>query len=422
MLIERRQWLIGVIAAVFILAGTAFAIVTTGSTILVRGDRVIAEFADAAGLEEGDFVFISGVRAGQVTDVEQVEQSVDPDHADAGPIVRVEFAMQTDAQVPADSRVEIILSNTLGKRGVAVFPVDPSPAHLAKVGPMEDGDIVPLGRTTTLVDLPEFGDDTTELLETLDVEALRSLTSGLADVTEDQRRDVDRLFDGVQSLADVLVDRREQLGRTLDRAEALVDVVESRDDQLIAIIDDFQVTLDTLLAKQSEIERLLQETAGTSTTAADFISERRAQIDRVVADLTEVLDVVDGHQVDIAHTLPYLAVGLEGFASIGYIDAQKNDTGEWGNVFVTGLANVGIEAILGCGSSFDQAMTELLGPDPSCDGFDQEPGPDNPTQDPGPQEETDEDGPSTSTSGGLDTIFRSGLDALSLSNVEEGTR
>lgn len=423
MLIERKQWVIGVFAAVLILAGTAFAVITTGSTVLVRGERIRAEFTDASALKEGDFVFVSGVRAGQVTDVDQVPESTNPEFADHGPIVMVEFAMQTDAQVPADSRVEIILSNTLGKRGLAVLPVDPSPEHLAKVGALEDGDIVPLGRTDTLVDLPDFGEDTTRLLEELDVEALRSLTGGLADVTEDQRADVDRLLDGVQKLSGVLVDKREQLGTTLEKAEALVDVAESRDDQIIEILDNFRVTLDTLLAKQSEIERLLQETASTSTSAADLVSERRAQIDRVVSDLTEALDVVDRHQVDLAHTIPYLAVGLEGFSSIGYVDAEQNDTGQWGNVFVTGLGQVGIEALLGCGSPVDDVLTDLIGPDPGCDGNVRRPDPDNPTQDPGPGEEDDADGPTTPARlSGLDTVFRSGLGLDGLASVTEGTR
>lgn len=423
MLIERRQWAIGLVAAVLILAGTAFAVITTGSTVLVSGDSIRAEFTDAAGLKAGDFVFVSGVRAGEVTDVYQIPQSENPEFAELGPVVVAEFAMNADARVPTDSRIEIILTNTLGKRGLAVIPTDNSVAHVEEVGALEDGDYIALGQTDTLVDLPEFGQDTTELLEELDVEALRALTGSLADITEDQRDDVDRLFSGVQQISDVLVDRREQLGRTLDRAEALVDVAESRDDQVLEIIDNFQVTLDTLLAKQGEIERLLDETADTSTLAADFVAERRAQIDRVVGDLTQTLDVVDAHQVDIAHTLPYLTVGLEGFASIGYLNAQKQDTGQWGNVFTTGLGAIGVEASLGCGSAFDEAMTALLGPDPTCDGTRQVPGPDNPTQDPGPGEETDEDGPTTPGSGGvLDAVFGQGLRLGSLAATPEGAR
>ena len=194
------------------------------------------------------------------------------------------------------------------------------------------------------MDLPEFGQDTTDLLEELDVEALKSLTGSLADITQDQRGDVDRLFDGVQKISDVLVDRREQLGRTLDRAEALVDVAESRDDQVIEIIDNFQVTSTRCSPSRTRSNACWTRRPTPPRSPPTSWTERRAQIDRVVADLTTTLDVVDAHQVDLAHTLAYLAVGLEGFASIGYLNAEKEDTGQWGNVFTTGLGAVGIEA------------------------------------------------------------------------------
>ena len=111
MLIERNQVLVGIVAAIVVLAGTAFALVTTGSTILVRGMRVEAAFADASGLESGDFVYVSGVRAGTVTDVAQEDD-----------FVRVEFALTSDGWIPDDSTIAIILANTLGKRGLAITP------------------------------------------------------------------------------------------------------------------------------------------------------------------------------------------------------------------------------------------------------------------------------------------------------------
>lgn len=414
MLIERPQWFIGLIAAVLVLAGTGVAMVATGSTQLVRGERFEAEFTDASALKAGDFVFVSGVRAGSVTDVRQAPSSEDPDFADRGPVVVVEFALTSSARLPADVRAEIILSNTLGKRGLLLRPIDPSPEHLDRVGQLHssDGVEITLGRTSTLTDLPEFGEDTTRLLEELDIVALRELSTALADVTQDQRQDVDRLLDSVLVLSDVLVRRRGELGTALDRAEAIVDVLGSRDQEIVQIIDNFQVTLTTLLRRQADIERLLVETAGTSTRTADLIGERRAQIDRVVADLTAALDVVDSRQVDLAHVFPYLDVGLQGFSSIGYVDLQKNDTGQWGNVFTTALATIGVEALTGCGSILDEALTALVGPDPNCD--------DSVPDGVGSDDLTSSSPPSSSssTSGGVELLFRSGL--LSLAGSGQG--
>ena len=290
-----------------------------------------------------------------------------------------------------------------------VMPSDNSVAHVDEVGALEDGDYVTLGQTDTLVDLPEFGQDTTDLLEELDVEALKSLTGSLADITQDQRADVDRLFDGVQKISDVLVNRREQLGRTLDRAEALVDVAESRDDQVVEIIDNFQVTLDTLLAKQDEIERLLDETANTSTVAADFVSERRAQIDRVVADLRRRWTWSTPTRSTSPTPCPTWRSASKASPPSATSTPRRRTPATGATSSRPGWAPSASRPP-GCGSAFDEAMTALLGPDPSCDGYNQIPGPDNPTQDPGPGEQTDNDGcgPAASTSA-LDAVFRQGL-------------
>ena len=68
MLLERNQFLVGLIAAVLIGVGTVFAVFATGGAF-VKGFPVSAEFTDAAGLSPGDFVFVAGVRSGQVTGV-----------------------------------------------------------------------------------------------------------------------------------------------------------------------------------------------------------------------------------------------------------------------------------------------------------------------------------------------------------------
>ncbi len=355
MLIERNQVMVGLVMAVVVVAATAFALVTTGSTVLVRGMRMTAEFNDAAGLESGNFVFVSGVRTGTVTKVEQ-----EGDH------VLVEFALTTDAWIPNDSEAAIVLTNTLGKRGLALRPG-------TSTEPFVEGDRVE--RTRQVVDLPEFGDRTEELLSEVDVDALSALSRALGDITEGQRADVDRLLSGVQDVSEILVTRREQLSGTLASARRLAQVLEGRDDELVQIIDNVGITLDTLIAKQDDIRRLLRETANTSTLAADLVGERRAQIDRLLESLSEDLAIIDGHQVDVAHMLAYAGVALDGFSTIGYVDLERNDTASWGNVFTTGIGPIGLGASIGCAGAVDELLEPIFGPDPQCDGIQEQPVP-----------------------------------------------
>ncbi|MFA9429381.1 MCE family protein [Egicoccus sp. AB-alg2] len=359
MLLERNHTVVGLAVVGVIGAGTLFALGATAG-LFVRGDVYEAELADAAGLKAGDFVYVAGHRAGEVL-------SVDVD----GALVRVRFS-STAPELPADSMVSVILSNTLGKRGLSLTP-GTATATLA------DGDVIPLARTSTPIDLPEVGDRATELLGGLDVEAMQELTTALADVTEGNREDVERLLRGVEDVSRIVSDRRDELQTVLDRATTLVDAAAEKDQELVAIIDDFGSVLDRLVQRREDLSRLLEVTASQSEATAALVGDNREQLDRVLASFHEDLEVIDRHQVDLAHTLAYLGVSVYGFSSIGVSGGEARvDNPGWGNVFVTGLGSVGIGALLECSGALDAVFTDLLGPDPRCEPVD------NPGQGPQP--------------------------------------
>jgi phospholipid/cholesterol/gamma-HCH transport system substrate-binding protein len=391
MMLERNQTLIGAAVIAVVGVGTAFAVGATAG-MFEAGEPMSAEFTDAAGLEPGDFVYVGGHRAGTVTGVE-VE----------GEKVVVDFTL-TAPQMPADSMAEIRLDTALGRRGLTVVPG-------TSTSTLEAGSVIPVDRSATPVDLPELGDESAELLGELDVEAMQELTTALADVTEDAHDDVAELLEGVESVSRIVSERRGELQAILDRAHTLVDATASKDEELVRIIDDFGSVLDRLVARRGDITRLLQETAATSTLTADLVEERREQIDRTLASFHEDLQTLDRHQVDFAHTLAYLGQTQIGFSSIGvsHGDAQV-DNPYWGNVFTQGLGQVGVAALLDCGSPLDRMFTDLLGPDPRCENIE---GP--PAQGPeeGPPAEDDAAEPSIEPEvPDLPPRVRSGADAL----------
>ncbi|MBS3939452.1 MAG: MCE family protein [Actinobacteria bacterium] len=370
MLLEKNHTVIGLAVVAVIAAGTLLALGATAG-MFVRGDTYEAEFADAAGLKSGDFVYVAGHRAGEVL-------AVDID----GEIARVRFS-STAPELPADSMAEVILSNTLGKRGLALTPGTSSAV-------LEDGDVIPLSRTVTPIDLPEIGDRTTELLTGVDVEAMRELTTSLADVTEGNRDDVERLLRGVEDVTRIVSERREELQTVLDRANTLVDAAADKDRELVAIIDDFGAVLDRLVQRRADVSRLLATTASQSQATAALIGDNREQLDRVLASFHQDLELIDAHQVDFAHSLAYLGVSFYGFSSIGVSGGDARvDNPSWGNVFVTGLGSVGVGALLECSGALDVALTNLLGPDPRCEDVE------NPGQspEPGPPAEDGDDRP-----------------------------
>ena len=386
MLLERNQFIIGAICAVILGIGTVLAVTVTGGAF-ASGTKVKAQFADAAALGPGDFVFVAGVRSGEVLSVE-----ID------GDVALAEFTIEAEG-IPNDSGASIIIQNTLGKRAIRVDPGSSGTAF-------EDGDVIPLDRTGTPIDLPQLGDESAELLGEVDTGALQDVMTALADITEGKREDVEQLLDGIDRITAVVKERKAELNTLLERSETFIAAAAEKDQEIVRIIDAFGSTLDRLATRRADVTRLLAETASTTDIAADLLEDREGQIDRVLGELHQDLAIVDAHQVDLAHAMAYLGVSVNGFASIGYGDGPaKTDNPSWGNVFVTGLGQVGVDALLGCGGTLDQLLTELVGPDPQCD----ERRPGNPPNDGG--EEGDAGGDS-STAGvtypGLSAFFVSG--------------
>ncbi|MDX1620577.1 MAG: MCE family protein, partial [Nitriliruptorales bacterium] len=206
-----------------------------------------------------------------------------------------------------------------------------------------------------------------KLLGEVDANAMSDIANALADITEGQREEVSDLLDGLSRLSKVLADNRDELETVLHEAETFIDAAADQDQELVSIIDNFGVTLDTLVRRRNDVTNLLVETARATNLTADLVADNRTQLDRSLSELHESLEIVDAHQVDVAHFLAYMGVSIKGFSTIGYCcGEEQRDNPSWGNVFVTDLGQVGVEGLLACDGALDQLLTDLIGPSERC--------------------------------------------------------
>lgn len=346
MLMERNQVIIGVIFSLILIAGTVLGIMFDRSWI-AGGYNITAYFSDAAGLQAGDNVLIAGVRSGAV---QSVTLTGDGDEGYVQAVLRVE------APMPADTSASIILQNFLGKRAVMLR------AGTAWDDQLAEGDEIPVEHTDTPVDFTELNQESVDLLRGTDVDALRQLISSVADVTEGQREEVERLLDGLQRFTQVVAERRDDLATLIDRSEDIFGTLSDKDQEILTIIDRFGSTLDMLAERREDIERLLEETARSSNLAADLVADQREQLDRVLDELHTDLEIIDAHQVDLAHVMAYGGVSFEGYANIAR--QGEGDNPYWTNIFAQSQGEVGVDALVGCGGAIDDLLDQVFGEDP----------------------------------------------------------
>ncbi len=344
MLIERNQVIVGLVSALLVVLGTFFA-VSMSSGLFVSGYPATAEFTNAKGLKKGDQVLVAGVRAGQVTGVRI-----------AGG--RVEVSFKTSAELPRDSRARIMNKNMLGARALGL-EAGADWDHLLQD---EEEPNIPLDRTSVLVDVPELGDATVDLLQDSDTEALKQLITSLADITDGQHDELSRLLDGLQGVSGVVSDKRQQLVDFIDRSQTVVNALADRDQDIVRIIDAFGSTLHQLAARREKLGELIDATAGASGVTADLVSSHRGEIDRTLNEVDQVLTILNRHQVDIAHAVAYGGVAFKGFSEVA--KSGEADNPFWGNIMTTGVGQGGIDAFAGCGGLVDTMLDTIFGPAP----------------------------------------------------------
>jgi phospholipid/cholesterol/gamma-HCH transport system substrate-binding protein len=369
--LERNQRVIGAIALVIIVVGTAVSLLLTGG-VFARTYKVTALFRDAAGILPDDKVRVAGLEAGRVKGV-RIQ----------GGIVAVDLGVNRGVELTKDTRAEVVVETLLGKRSVNLIS-DFAPRALAQnVGEqelMQDGDIIPLNRTTTPIDIVELNDISVRLAEESDPVALNEFLEDVGQITAGKRRQVRQVVTGLRDVLKAVDSRKEQLARLISSLRVLFTTLGERRENLVSFIDSFRNVFNRLALRQQELATLLQATDAASHETANLVARNRPVLDSTLNNLRVVMEVIGRHQLDLAAIVSYLEDAVQGYQSVGHtggncgeIDSFNCNFGsqnDWANIFVESLGPVGVGALLGkCGlvdQLFDRAVGVAAGDPGGC--------------------------------------------------------
>lgn len=341
---ERNPYLIGAVVIAFIAAATAAALLLEGG-LFKSQYTVNARFSDSAGLVGGDRVRVAGVPSGTVGSISEEDGAVE-----------VELKVDDGVELSGDTRAEIIVETLLGTKYVKLVTGDDWDTML------DDGSLITDTRTPVeVLDLQNIG---TPLLEEANGPALNQLLDSLAQITEDKRADVNTIVDGLNDLTGEINVRETETRDLIDSARILADTLEGRDDDLLRAIDDLNVVVAGLAERRAELVTLLESTAEAATRTADLVGDNRPQLDAILDELHLDLEIIGRHQVDLASTLSYLGVAIEGFSSIGYSGPDEKPN-QWANIFTQLVGPTDPDALFGSCGLVDDALDIALGADPA---------------------------------------------------------
>jgi phospholipid/cholesterol/gamma-HCH transport system substrate-binding protein len=323
---SRNPTTIGAIGLVIILVLLWAAFNASKLPIIGGGTKYSAYFTEAAGLVPGDPVRVAGVKVGSVSSV-----SLDgPKH-----LVKITFRIK-HAFIGNDSHVDIKLKTLLGAKYLSIDSSGP--------GKQKPGDTIPATRTTSPFDIYPAFTELTQTVDSINTDQLAKALNTLSSDFSGTPSTVKTVLSGLTRLSTTIASRDTELTTLLSQANAVTGVLADRDQQLTTLLADGSALLDELNSRRDAIHELLVNTTALSNQLEGLVSDNQKTIGPMLANLHEVLRVIQANQDDLDRSIQLFAPYYRVFNnSIG--------NGRWFDNYICNLGAAGVAGILGFASN-----------------------------------------------------------------------
>ncbi len=200
-----------------------------------------AEFTDVFGLRDGDDVRMAGVRVGRVS---RIELSGEPGNSTA----RVDFALQNDQKIMANTEAAILYQNIVGQRYLDL--------RLGKVGdstPMPGGTVIPLERTIPSFDVGIVLNGYEPLFATIDPKAADQISEAAVQALSGDTTAWATLVDKSGALTETIAGRDELLGDMITGMDRLFGTLATQNGNIDKTIANARNMVVSLNARRPEL-------------------------------------------------------------------------------------------------------------------------------------------------------------------------
>ncbi|WP_319456941.1 MULTISPECIES: MCE family protein [unclassified Mycobacterium] len=282
---ERNPVVIGVVGVGVTAALVVGALNYKSLPFLGVGKEYSAYFAETGGLMTGAPVQVSGLKVGEVADVEL-----------DGPRVLVTFNVDTDLPLGDRTEAAIKTKSVLG-------------AKLLDVTPRGEGQLsgpIPLERTTSPYQLPDALGDLATTVDALNTDQLSESLSMLSQTFQDTPPDLKAAVQGVARFSESLNARDEQLRHLLSDANNVTGVLAERTDKVVGLIGNSNALLAELNSQSAALDQISNNISALAHQVSGFVADNRDQMRPALDKLNGVLTIVDDRKAKVQKSIKLL--------------------------------------------------------------------------------------------------------------------
>lgn len=305
---EQNPTVLGVAALTGIAVGLTVALNLDSIPLVHGGTTYHAQFAEAAGLREGEEVRIAGVKVGKVTGLEL-----------EGRHVRVDFRVDDGVRIGDQSKVGIKIKTLLGSHFLAVDPKG--------TGRQDPDRAIPVNRTSTPYEVVPAIADLSKNIDAIDTDQLAESFDTLSATFENSPEEIKASLRGLRRISQTISKRDTELNLLLVRAKEVTGVLNERSGELVKLMQDGDKLLVAVQNRRNMIHQLLVNTYQLAQQLNALIDENEEEIKPLLANLQKVSKVLLDNRDNLDRSLQLMAVYARQFA-------DATGTGRWFDSYI----------------------------------------------------------------------------------------
>lgn len=279
------------------------------------GTRFAAMFRTAIGIYPNADVRVLGVPVGKVDQV-----------TPQGQLVRVDFHVDSDVQVPADAKAIVVAQTVVADRFIQLAPVYTQGATLA------EGTVIPVERTASPAEFDDLLAAAQKLSTALGPQGANSTGAVSQALTTAARnlqgngQQLNTTLDNTSQAINTLSANRENLAGTVKNLQSFTSNLKDDDPQVREFTQRFAQVNGFLADERQDLGDTLKELSGALGDVAKFVKDNRKEIHDNVDQLHDVLKTVNNERIAIEQVLETAPTGLDGLVNAYNAGSATLDT------------------------------------------------------------------------------------------------
>jgi phospholipid/cholesterol/gamma-HCH transport system substrate-binding protein len=308
---------LGIIAVVLLLF-TVLIIVVFGQMRFDRTYSYSAEFSNASGLRNGQFVRASGVEVGKVKNVQLV---------DGGRRVRVDFNVDRSLPLYQSTTAQIRYQDLIGNRYVELKRGQGEGADRV----LPPGGFIPLSRTSPALDLDALIGGFKPLFRALDPEKVNTIATSIITVFQGQGGTINDILDQTAQLTSHIAERDQAIGEVIKNLNIVLDTTVKHREQFDQTVDNFEKLISGLDKHADPLAANTANISNAAGTVADLLADNRTLLHKTLSYLEPIQQSVVDQRDLYDDQLKRTPIGMN------IVGNAVGNYGDWVNFYLCDL-------------------------------------------------------------------------------------